>query len=367
MSFKLLPSLLQFFQLLPSVLSVFFQRSGQLPKLLVHFFQTVIFRQFFLQHGLLSLDFFLTGFFPFFQLKCLLGLLQLPGIFVFLLFDFLQAFFRFLVFFCFDDAAVYFFQILLQFSHCLICLVLCCGILLAQSFQQLHNLCHGKLPVSGLFHLWHTVLVLITDYLADILLHAASGVLALPVHFFSLVLDFQLQSLVVPGLKQFPENFLPFHGICQKQLHKIPLCQHDDLGILPSVHPQDLPHSCIHFPFLRNDFPIWANQLYICQFFGDFISSLCRALVFGISFDLILFSPMGKGQLHLCGGIRRRIFGTEHGGLPVFPAGISVEGKCNGIKNGGFARPGISSYQIQPALSQTLHGKLHSSRIGSKR
>ena len=69
----------------------------------------------------------------------------------------------------------------------------------------------------------------------------------------------------------------------------------------------------------------------------------------------VFLSIIGKSHLHIGPGVRPGIFTPQHSGFAAVPAGIAVKCKCNGVKQSGLPRAGVTRNKIKPPVSQRGH------------
>src|SRR5699024_4424370 len=94
---------------------------------------------------------------------------------------------------------------------------------------------------------------------------------------------------------------------------------------------------------------------------------LGKPLVLGLAADGVLPALVEKGQLHKSFlAVRLGVHAAERPLPPVLAAVLAVEGKGDGVKNGGFARAGVAGNQVEPAVPQQGKIQRFQTRIGSK-
>ena len=245
-------------------------------------------------------------------------------------------------------------------------MISCFPVLIQNILQQLPDLLHRKPARFCFLKLRGKTAFRSACYAADILFYTGflrrAGIPQLP----GLIFKTFLKYLIPARLKELPENPLTFLCVCQKQLQKISLGNHGNLGKLISVHSENLPHRRVYVLHLRNHAAVRHRKLRVRLLDRSPASPLRRPLILGISADCVNLVSIGKGQLHKGRRVRVRILGAQHSRLPVRAAGLPVQRECNRVKDGRLSRSRISRNQIKTALSQAVHVKLRPSRIGTK-
>ena len=235
-----------------------------------------------------------------------------------------------------------------------------------QLFHQLHSLLEGQIPRLGLLDLGLERVVLPADRPPDVLLHTGPGVLTLPLELARLALHPLLEHHIIPGLENLPENFLAAPGIRHQQLEKIPLGNHGDLRKLAAVQADDADDLLIDLSGPGHQAAIRQVKLRLRLLGGGAAAPLGRALILRVAADGVGLAAIGKDQLHLGGRLRLSVLGAEHGRVPVFSAGLPIEGVGNGVKNGGFARAGVAGDEVQALPAQFFQIHHHCSGVGAK-
>ena len=120
------------------------------------------------------------------------------------------------------------------------------------------------------------------------------------------------------------------------------------------------------FPLLCHSSAVGADELGFRRLFRRTGSAFFRSLVFRLSRHGILLPRVGERQCHEGRPVRVGVLGTQHGGLAVVSAGLSVQGEGDRVEDGRLARAGVPGNQVQAARSEffKIDGLL--SRIGAK-
>ena len=92
-------------------------------------------------------------------------------------------------------------------------------------------------------------------------------------------------------MEQLAENLSPLCRICQKELLKVPLGDHGDLGELPIIKAQDLLHSPGHLTRLCHRLPaVIKIQLRPGRLGRNTLAPFLGTHVFGIPADPVALS-----------------------------------------------------------------------------
>ena len=239
-------------------------------------------------------------------------------------------------------------------------------ILIDQPLDQLHSLLEGELARLGLQNFWPQQVVLLTDHTADVLLHAGPGRFTVPLEPTGFTFHLFLEHHVVPGLEDLPKDLLSAFGVRLQQLAEIPLGDHGDLRKLAAVEADDPGDLPVDLPSFGDQTSVREDQLCVRLLDGGPAALFRRPLVLRIPADGIDLAAVGEDQLHLRGGLRLGILGTEHGRVPVVPAGLPVEGIGDGVKDGGLACAGVSGDEVKPLFPQPLQVHDHLPGIGAE-
>ena len=178
-----------------------------------------------------------------------------------------------------------------------------------------------------------------------------------------------LPALIQFGMKNLPKNLCPLFCGSHKQLHKVALRDHGDLGILLLCNPQQLCDIIRHISITGDYYSrcIQTKKLCICLLPGHFIATLGRSFVFRIAGHLPSLILINKNKLHKGRGFRLRVLTSEHTAFFVFPTGFSIKSKNDSIKNSSLTCTGISGDQEQTLLFKFLKINFHHIGIGAKR
>ena len=166
----------------------------------------------------------------------------------------------------------------------------------------------------------------------------------------------KLQVAIAVGGENLPEDGHAFLGGSKQQLEEITLGDHSHLGELLPADAKNVPHGSIHIALFGDDAAIGQGQLRFGALLGGAAATQGRAGIFGIAANGVLFVPGLKNQFHISGRIRCGVFAAEHIRLPGVTAGRAIQGKGDGIEDGGFARAGIAADEIETLVAQL--GKL---------
>ena len=139
-----------------------------------------------------------------------------------------------------------------------------------------------------------------------------------------------LRSLFRPGIQQMPE---------------FSLRNHRNLPELVAVNIQQFLDHAVHFgqPFMRR-IPVRIEDCGLLDRHHTAALPL-RPFMLGDTVDLIMPSLMLKVKIHIAFRGRGCILAAEISGIAEASAGPSVQGKANGIKDRGLARPRIAGDQ----------------------
>ena len=226
--------------------------------------------------------------------------------------------------------------------------------------HQLQRFAKGQRPLFG-----QRQAGVVPLHAANVLLRA--GLLRLTAALQPAGFPFQplLQHHIIPGLEDFPKNFLPAFGVRQQQLEKIPLRDHGDLGKLAPVQPKDGDDLGGHLAGFGH-YPAGQMQLRLGLLHRGAAAAAGGAQVFRAAAHRVAPAAAKKFQLHKGGGLRQRVLGAEHGGVPVVAAGLAVQGVGDGVKDGGLACAGVPRDEVQPPGAQLFHGKADRPGVGAK-
>ena len=181
------------------------------------------------------------------------------------------------------------------------------------------------------------------------------------------LLQFLLEGLVNPGMEEFAENSLTLFGVGKQELQEIPLGNHGNLRKLVPVDTQDVPDLSIYIR-LFCDYPaVRKPQFGFRTLTGKPAPALCRALVLRVPADGVGFPRIGELQFHEGRRFRAGIFGTKHARTAHAAAGLAVQGKGNGVEDGGLPCPGIPGDQVQAAPAEGFKVDFGPARIGAER
>ena len=227
-------------------------------------------------------------------------------------------------------------------------------------FRQLQRFAKGQRPLFG-----QRQAGVVPLQAANVLLH--TGLLRLTAALQTAGFPFQplLQHHIIPGLEDFPKNLLPAFGVRQQQLEKIPLRDHGDLGKLAPVQPDDGDDFGGHLAGFGHH-PAGQMQLRLGLLHRGAAAAAGGAQVFRAAAHRVAPAAAKKFQFHKGGGLRQRVLGAKHGGVPVVAAGLAVQGVGDGVKNGGLARAGVPRDEVQSPVAQPVHGKADRPGVGAK-
>ena len=240
------------------------------------------------------------------------------------------------------------------------------GVLADQLLHQFHRVLEGQTALLGLFQAGAEGVVGGTVHPGDVLPDAVPGLVALFLEPGGLVLYLVLEHHVVPGLKDFPENFLAAPGVGQQQFQEVPLGDHGDLGELAAVQADDPGDFPGDLPGFGDQPPVGQGQLGVGLLKDGAAAPQGGPLVLGVPADGVGLAAVGEHQLDKGGGVGPGVLGPEHGGVPVVAAGLPVEGVGDGVKQGGFAGAGVPGDQIQALGAQPVQLHCHLAGIGAK-
>ena len=235
-----------------------------------------------------------------------------------------------------------------------------------QLFNQLRCLFKGKLPGLRLLQPRAQRLLLAAENAPDVLLDAGAGRLAFALQPSGFPLELFLENHIIARSENFPEDFLPASCIRKEQLLKVSLRNHGNLCELAPVEPDNAGNFIRHFPCLCDQGTIRQTKLRLRSLQRSASSAPGRPLVFRVPPHLIRFSAIGKHQFHHSRRFRIRIFGTEHGGFPVFAARLAVQSKGDSVKDGRLAGSRIPRNEIQPPFAQQAQIHLNAPGIGTE-
>ena len=183
------------------------------------------------------------------------------------------------------------------------------------------------------------------------------------------VLQLEAHGLIKAGVEQLLEQLLAFLRGSVQDLQEITLGDHDGLGELILREPQQIVNLGVHFLqtiVVVSGFK--ADQFRVGDLRGGAIAGLLGAEIFRVAADRPGFAPVGKGEFHpgfIPGGC---IIRPERLALAALLAAgsLSIQGKADRIKDGGFARAGIACDQKQTVFPQAREVNLRHTGIRSK-
>ena len=151
----------------------------------------------------------------------------------------------------------------------------------------------------------------------------------------------------------------------------IPLGDHGDLGKLTVIHAKKFLQLLVDLPdpagILR---AVGKQQAHPRRnlyrgVFTVFVFSPARPHIGRAAGDLVALSLLGKKQGHEGFPLIRHILAAHHASVPLPAAALSEQGEGDGVKNGGFSRPGIPGDQKNPVV-RFFKIHRHLSRIGAE-
>ena len=165
------------------------------------------------------------------------------------------------------------------------------------------------------------------------------------------------QGTVLAGLEQGFQDGLPLLGISHQEPAEFSLGQHHQLAELPGLEAQELFHRPGHgavggaqdFPFsLRQDLHQGSPRRHRPGPFAPlFVQHLFRGPGHFVGTVLV---PEGEPDFRL--PVRGGVVAAQGPVVPEIPAGGAVQGKGDGIQDGGLAAAGGAGDQEKPVLPQ---------------
>ena len=156
-----------------------------------------------------------------------------------------------------------------------------------------------------------------------------------------------LQGLIAAGAKQIAENLASLLGFCMQKLQKGSLGNHGHLGELTAVQPGQRHNSPRYLPGLGHRRPaVWKDKRSVSAFKHHTLAPHLGPLILRIAPDSILFSAVQEFQFHISGRTGGGIFAAQHIGFPRRAAGLTVQSKSDGVKQGCFTGAGIAGDEI---------------------
>ena len=217
----------------------------------------------------------------------------------------------------------------------------------------------GQVPVplgDGSFQLLPLGVVLrvldVLQPLAQLLHGLLSGA---PLGQFSLLQRF-LELLAGFRLEQVPQDVPPHLTAGLQQRPKLPLRQHGHLFELDGGELEQCLDLLGHLTVAGGDKPLWAGQGGFPFLFGLAVALFALAQVFRTAIDSVLLLVVGEGEPDKGGGVRLGKVTAQGGSAPTLAAALAVEGKGDGIKEGGLAGAGIAGDEVE---SIGKGGKVH--------
>ncbi len=186
----------------------------------------------------------------------------------------------------------------------------------------------------------------------------------------NLHLPFQLflEPLVQTGIENLPEDTAPLLRARQQQFLEIPLGDHGYLCELPAVQANQLRHGLGHVLCLGDRLaPVRIGQHRVRLLERIAAAPPFRPIIFWISFYCICFVSIQESEFHVGGDFVFGVFAAEHVRSAHVSAGLSVQRKGDGVKNGGLSRTGIPGDQVQPLSPKSVESNLCPVRIRSER
>ena len=174
------------------------------------------------------------------------------------------------------------------------------------------------------------------------------------------------QVLVLLGGEHLPQNVLPFVRGGVQQLHKFALGNHAHLLELGTVNAQQFPHGGVHLAHALNRRFTGAGQQGVRLFLYGAAAPQFGPFVGGVPLQSVGFAPVYKFQLHKGLGIRGGKITAQMLHRAVWAAHLAVQGKADGVKQGGFSGAGVAGDEKQPLPVQLGQVQFHKVRKGAE-
>ena len=157
------------------------------------------------------------------------------------------------------------------------------------------------------------------------------------------------ESVVLGGAEDFAEEgaFLPAGGL--QQLLKFPLGQHDDLPELLAADAQKGLEGIPHLGEGVDHPPVGEGENCLVGKGGG-LAPLSKGLLGGAAADGVGLPLQEEAQLHKAFPAGGGAVAPEVLALAGGAAGLAVEGEGDGVKEGGFSRPGGAADEENPAF-----------------
>ena len=235
-----------------------------------------------------------------------------------------------------------------------------------QRFQEVQRLFGGQFAGPGPFHFGAQRVVRRCRDAGANLLQAALRREPLGAQRCGVLLQTLLQALIALRFEHLPQDLFPVLRGSQQEFQELPLGDHGDLHELAPVHAHDVPDGRVHLLPLCLEMPVGVQQRGLRLLPDKALAPGFRPLILRAARDGIGFPGAGELQLHLGGDGGFRIFRAQHGYVADVPAGSSVEGKGDGVKNRGLARAGVPRDQVQALAAQPVQVQDRLLRVGAK-
>ena len=239
-------------------------------------------------------------------------------------------------------------------------LVQALGIPRVSLLEQGERLFHRELSLGGLLQPGSIAVALGSGNAAQVLGDALPQFPAYAVGRSSLFLQLFLKDPIGAGMEKVAENRLAVFRVGQEQLQKVALGDHGDLGKLVSVQTEQglyLLGDILrpgHGPAVRE------QERRIRRLLRKPAAAPGRPFVFRVSAHGIALAGMREDQLDPGGRLGGGILRAQHGRLAAASAGLTVEGKGDGVKKARLPGAGVAGDQVQAALAEAfeIHGGL---------
>ena len=176
-----------------------------------------------------------------------------------------------------------------------------------------------------------------------------------------------LKLLADLGVEDEPVKGFLFITARLQQPEKIALGNHHHLPELIPGKADDLFDPVAGFADVGDDLSGWKSQLHGSRYRGGAGAPPLGPLIGGAAPDQIGFVPVAEGQLHKGFLLRGGKVTAQHGAVAAGAAGFAVQGKGDGVKNGGFTSAGVAGYQEDAFLAQLGQVQLYPPGIGPER